>query len=185
MDIRVRIIRINYHRHSLLHYYYNFLLLLLQGELNRSRNSIPSIWPPLLNYTIFCCFFFILCFFFFQIHFLSSNTPWKLGGTLSVRRSRGRAPRVSEWVCVCVCVCVCVRACVSERVWVRERHRERERGARARVCVCEGERERVSEWVCECACVRARVCLLCCCCPLIPALVLVRGSETHLHREQP
>ncbi len=45
------------------------------------------------------------------------------------------------------------------------------------VCVC------VS--VCVCARARECVCVLCCCCPLIPALVLVRGSETHTYREQP
>lgn len=38
------------------------------------------------------------------------------------------------------------------------------------------------ERVCELVCVSECVCLLCCCCPLIPALVLVRGSETHLQR---
>ena len=55
----------------------------------------------------------------------------------------------------------------------------------ALVCVCEWERECVCECVCVCVCEWARVrvcvcvCVLCCCCPLIPALVLVRGSQTH------
>ncbi|KAJ8000684.1 hypothetical protein DPEC_G00182910 [Dallia pectoralis] len=36
--------------------------------------------------------------------------------------------------------------------------------------------------MCVCVYVCVYMCvLLCCCCPLIPALVLVRGSETHTH----